>query len=104
MTSKVGMRHRVLEYYQICSNDDSGLTLTFFTARSNLAPYAFLWEKGNIMDFSETIVAYDIKVGRFMHLNEYMNLCEYQRSRPFIDLRPRSLRFNIFKLLLLRNR
>ena len=25
-----------------------------------------------------------------------MNLCEYQRSRSFIDLGPRSLRFNIF--------
>ena len=42
MTLKVGMRHRVLEYYQICSNDDPGLTLTYFTARSNLVPYAFV--------------------------------------------------------------
>ena len=25
---KVGMQHRILEYYQICSNDDPGLTLT----------------------------------------------------------------------------
>ena len=32
-----------------------------------------------------------------------MNLYEYQRSWSFIDLRPRSLRFNSFKLLLLRN-
>ena len=30
-----------------------------------------------------------------------MNLYEYQRSRSFIDLGPRSLRFNIFKLLFL---
>ena len=50
------------------------LILTYFTARSNLVPYAFVWEKGNIMDFSETIVVYDIKVGRFIQLNEYMNL------------------------------
>ena len=27
-----------------------------FTAWSNLVPYAFLWEKGKTMDFSETIV------------------------------------------------
>ena len=47
------------------------------------------------MDFSETIVVYDIKVGRFSQLNEYMNLCEYQRSMSFTDLCPRSL---IFKL------
>ena len=59
MTLKVGMQHRVLKYYQICSNDDPGLTLSYFTARSNLVPYAFVWEKGNIMDFSESIVVYE---------------------------------------------
>ena len=31
-----------------------------------------------------------------------MNLYEYQRSRPFIDFGPRSLRFNILKLLFLK--
>ena len=61
-------------------------------------------EKGKIMDFSETIVVCDIKVGRFSLLNEYMNHYEYQRSRSFTELRPRSLSFNIFNLLLLRNR
>ena len=33
MTLKLGMHHWVLEHYQICSNDDAGLTLTYFTAR-----------------------------------------------------------------------
>ena len=56
------MQHRVLEYYQACSNDDPGLTLTYFTARSNLVPYASLWEKGKTTDFSETIVVYDLKL------------------------------------------
>ena len=42
MTLKLGMQHQVLEYYQIYSNDDPGLTLTYFTARSNLVPYAFV--------------------------------------------------------------
>ena len=32
MTLKLGMQHRVLEYYQVCSNDDPGLTLTYFRA------------------------------------------------------------------------
>ena len=36
--------------------------LTYFTARSNLVPYAFVWEKGKTMDFSETIVVYDLKL------------------------------------------
>ena len=48
---KLGMQHRVLEYYQTPSNDDPGLTLTYFTARSNLVPYAFVWEKVKTMDF-----------------------------------------------------
>ena len=104
MTLKVCMQHRVLKYFQVCSNDDSELTLTYFTARSNLIPYAFVWQNGKIMDFSETIVVYDIKVGRFSLLNEYLNYYEYQRSRSFTELRPRSLRFNIFNLVLFRNR
>ena len=62
MTLKLGMQHWVLEYYQVCSNDDPGLTLTYFTARSNLVPYAFVWEKGKTMDFSETVVVYDLKL------------------------------------------
>ena len=86
MTLKVCMQHRVLEYYQVCSNDDAGLTLTYFTASSNLVPYAFVWEKNKTIDFSETIVVYDVKVGRCSQLNEYMKLYEYQRSRPLIDL------------------
>ena len=64
MTLKVDMQHQVLEYYQVCSNDAPVLTMTYFTARSKLVPYAFVWEKGEIMDFSETVVVYDIKVGR----------------------------------------
>ena len=37
------------------------------------------------MDFSETIVVCDIKVGRVSLLDEYMNHYEYQRSRSFMD-------------------
>ena len=47
-----------------CSNDDLGLTVTYFTARSNLVHYAFVWRKGKTMDISETIVVYDVKVDR----------------------------------------
>ena len=62
MTLKLSMHHRVLEYYQVCSNDDPGLTLIYFTARSNLVSYAFVWEKGKTMNFSETVVVYDLKL------------------------------------------
>ena len=88
MTFNVCMLHREVVYYQVCSTDDPGLTLTYFTARSNLAPYAFVWEKVKTMDFSETIVVFDIEVGRCSQLNEYMKLYEYQRSRSLIDLGP----------------
>ena len=51
MTLKLGMQHQVLEYYQVYSNDD-----TYFMARSNLVLYAFVWENGKTVDFSETII------------------------------------------------
>ena len=61
--------------------------MTCFTARLNLVPFDFVWEKVLKMDFSGTIVVYDIKVGRWK-LNDYMKLYEYQRSRSFIDFGP----------------
>ena len=48
MSLKFSMLHWVCKYYQIYSSDDPGLTLTYFTARSNLIPCAFVWEKGKI--------------------------------------------------------
>ena len=33
---KLGMKHRGLQPIIVCSNDDARVTLTFFTARSNL--------------------------------------------------------------------
>ena len=64
MTLNVDMQHWVLEYYQDCSNDESGLTLTYFMARLNFVPYTFVWEECKTMDFSETIVVFDMNVGR----------------------------------------
>ena len=87
------MQHQVLEYYQVCSNNDPRLTLIYFTARSNLVPCTFIWEKGKAMDFSETIVVCDTRVGRGSQLNEYVKLYEYQRSKSAY------LRFNIFTVL-----
>ena len=56
MTMKVCMQHQVLEYYQVYSNNDHELTMTYFMVRSNLVPYAFVWEKvKKKMDFSELL-------------------------------------------------
>ena len=92
ITLKLAMQYRLIDYYQIYSNDDTGMTLTYFTAKSYLFPYAFVWEKDK-----NNIFVYDIKVGRCSQSNEYMKHYEYQRSRSFIDLHPRSLWFNLFK-------
>ena len=94
MTLKCCMQDWLLEFYQVCSNNDPCLTLKHLMARSSLVPCDFVWEKVKTIDFSETIV---IKVGRRSKLNEYVNLYEYQRSRSFIDHGPSSLRFNVFK-------
>ena len=42
------------------------------------------------VDFSETLAVSDLKVNRSRHLIEYMKICEYWRSRLFLDLGPRS--------------
>ena len=41
--------------YQVCSNDDPGLTLTDFTAKSKLVPYAFVWEKVKQLIFQKLL-------------------------------------------------
>ena len=58
-------------------NDDPGVTVTYFTARSNLETSAFLLEKVKTVDFSETIEACDLKVGRYRQLIDFMKVCEY---------------------------
>ena len=72
MTLKLCMQHWLRKYYHICSNNDAGMTLTYFTAMSNLVPYAFVWEKCKIMDISETIIVYNVKVGR-LKLNRWVH-------------------------------
>ena len=37
----------------------------------------FLWEKVKTVDFSETIAASDLKVGRCRQLIEFLKVCEY---------------------------
>ena len=62
LTLKLDMLHWVLKYNQVCSNDDAGLSSTYFTAMSNLVTYAFEWEKDKTIDFSKTLVVYDLKL------------------------------------------
>ena len=41
----LGMLDRGFGPYQVSTNDESRLTLTYFMARSNLIPNAFIWRK-----------------------------------------------------------
>ena len=61
-----------------------GVTLTYFTARSNLVTKVFLWEKVKTVDFLEIIAASDLKVGRCRQLIMFMKECEYLRSMSFL--------------------
>ena len=47
MILKHGLQHHVLKLYKVYINDDPGLTLTYFTARSNLVAYTF--DKGRVL-------------------------------------------------------
>ena len=51
---------------QDCSNDDPGLTLTYFTAKSSLVPYAFVWENVKQWIFQKLLLSVITKliVGR----------------------------------------
>ena len=48
MILKLSMQHRGLRLYKVDINEDHGMTLTYFTARSNLARYAF--ESRNLLN------------------------------------------------------
>ena len=60
------------------SNDYPELTLTYFTASQIWSLMLLYWIKVKRWTFSETIVNYDIKVGRCSQPNEHMKLYEYQ--------------------------
>ena len=57
MTLGLGMLHWGCGAYQVCSNDDPRLTLTYLTSRSNLLPNAFKWGNFSKVDFFKTTEA-----------------------------------------------
>ena len=74
---KLGMQNPQLQHVIVCSNDDPGVTLTYFMAKSNFVTSVFLGEKVKTVNFSETIAASDLNVGRCRQLIEFMKICEY---------------------------
>ena len=61
-------------------------TLASFKRTLSTPSKVFLWEKVKTVDFSETIAASDLKVGRCRQLIEFMKVCEYCRSRSFLSI------------------
>ena len=51
------------------------------------------------VNFSEIIEACDLKVGRYRQLNDFMKVCEYWRSRSFLDLGPGSCTYKNSNLI-----
>ena len=74
ISTKLGMLHWGLQPIIVCSNYDFGVTMTYFTAWSNLVTLAFLKEKVKTVDMSETISASYLKGSRSRHLIEYLKL------------------------------
>ena len=75
------------------SNYDTRLTHDLFYGKAKFVNFSI--EKGISMDFSETIEACVRNVGRCRQLNEKMKVCEYSRSRSYIDRGPRSFTYKM---------
>ena len=63
ISMKLGMKHQRFILIIFCSNDNPGLILTSFTARSNFATSAFIWENVTMMDTLEIIASCDLEFG-----------------------------------------
>ena len=66
---KLGMKHQRLKLIIFCSKDKPLLSVTYFTARSNFANTAFIWENVKI-DTSEIIASRDLEFGLLCKLND----------------------------------
>ena len=69
------MKYHRLKLMIFCTNDNPMLILTYFTARSNFATYAFIWENVTMMDSLEIIASCDLEFSLYSKINY-----EYSRS------------------------
>ena len=60
---KLCMKHQRPKLFIVCSNYDPWLTLTYFTARSNFATWAFMCENVTMMDYLKSIDSCDLEFG-----------------------------------------
>ena len=67
---KFGMKRQRSKLIIFCSNDNPVLILTYFTARSNFATSAFIWENLTMMNNLEIIASCDLEFGLLCKLND----------------------------------
>ena len=60
---KLCMKHQKPKPIIFCSNNDPGLTLTYFTARSNFKTMALIWDNVTMMESLEIIASCELKFG-----------------------------------------
>ena len=98
MSFKLGIKHWRLKPYKVYTNDDPGLILTFFAARSNLLPNAFVWKNRLYRNYwNQWIESWYLQCVVYYKVSTWKH--KYQRSRSLFDLCPKSLRYvlsNIF--------
>ena len=75
------MKHQGFKLIIFVTNDNPVLILTYFTARSNFATSAFIWETVTVMDTLEIIASCDLEFGLLCKLNDRMKVYELLRSR-----------------------
>ena len=68
-TLKLCIKHRWLEAFQMCSNDDPKLTFAFPAKRLDWLSYAFIWEKYWKVNFSRTVEGWCIIFGTDTSIN-----------------------------------
>ena len=56
-------KHQRPKPFIICASNDPGLTLAYFTAKSNFSTLAFTWENVAMMDSLEMIASCDLEFG-----------------------------------------
>ena len=61
ISMKLGMKHQRFKLIKFCSNNNPVLILTYYTARSNFATSAFIWENVTMMDTLEIIASCDLE-------------------------------------------
>ena len=66
---KPGMKHQRLKPIILCSNDNRGLFLTYYKARSNVATCAFVWKNVTMTDYLEIIAFCDLEFSLYSKLN-----------------------------------